>query len=168
MAYHYFLNLGTNIGQRKLNLSRAVRAIESRFGYFEMSKMVESRPWGFVSDNVFCNVAVMVISDREPLDVLAELQQIEKEMSPAPHRHADGSYADRLIDIDIVAVDELQIDTPQLQVPHRHLAARRFFLEPMTELAPMWRHPASGLTCAEMLAQLPEPKDDENNEQSNH
>ena len=32
MAYHYFLNLGTNIGQRKLNLSRAVRAIESRFG----------------------------------------------------------------------------------------------------------------------------------------
>lgn len=84
MAYHYFLNLGTNIGQRKLNLSRAVRAIESRFGYFEMSKMVESRPWGFVSDNVFCNVAVMVISDREPLDVLAELQQIERRCRRLP------------------------------------------------------------------------------------
>ena len=155
---HYFLNIGSNLGQRKLNLSRAVRALESRFGYFEMSKMMESRPWGFDSPHTFANVAVMVISDKEPLEVLRELQEIEREISPAPHRNADGSYADRLIDIDIMAADELELHSDELSLPHPHMAERRFFLQPMAELAPLWRHPATGLTCDEMMALLPEPE----------
>ena len=57
---HYFLNIGSNLGNRKLNISRTLRALEESFGYFEVSRMVESRPWGFVSDNTFANVAVMV------------------------------------------------------------------------------------------------------------
>ncbi len=74
------------------------------------------------------------------------------------HTATPTAYRDRTIDIDIVAVDELQIDTDTLKVPHPHLAERRFFLEPMAELAPEWRHPATGLTCAEMLEKLPDPK----------
>ena len=63
---HYFLNIGSNLGNRKLNISRALRAIEEKFGYFEVSKIYESRPWGYDSDNEFANIAVMVVSDVAP------------------------------------------------------------------------------------------------------
>ncbi|MDE6718208.1 MAG: 2-amino-4-hydroxy-6-hydroxymethyldihydropteridine diphosphokinase [Muribaculaceae bacterium] len=130
----YYINIGTNLGNRRLNLSRAVAAVERRFGYFEISKVVESEPWGFDSTNLFLNVAMMFESDYEPLDVLHALQSIEREFSPAPHRNADGSYRDRLIDIDIMAIENMTVDTEELQVPHPHLFDRPFFINPLKEL----------------------------------
>ena len=48
---HYFLNIGSNLGNVRLNISRALRALEEKYGYFETSRIVESRPWGFISPN---------------------------------------------------------------------------------------------------------------------
>lgn len=151
---HYFLNIGSNLGNVKLNISRALRALESRFGYFETSKMVESAPWGYVSANRFANIAVMIISENTPHEVLAVIKEIESELNPTPHRDANGGYADRVLDIDIMAADETVVDTPELKIPHPHLAERRFYLEPFDELAPSWRHPLTGLTPAEMLSSM--------------
>lgn len=130
----YFINIGTNLGNRRLNLSRAVAAIERRFGYFEISKVVESEPWGYDSTNMFLNVAMMFESEEEPLDVLHALQEIEKSISPDAHRNADGSYRDRLIDIDIMAIENVTVDLPELKVPHPHLFDRPFFINPLKEL----------------------------------
>ena len=130
----YYINIGTNLGHRKLNLSRAVAAVERRFGYFEISKVVESEPWGYDSTNLFLNVAVMFESEEEPLDVLHALQKIEKEISPEAHRNPDGSYRDRLIDIDIMAIENVTVDLPELKVPHPHLFDRLFFINPLKEL----------------------------------
>ena len=55
---HYFLNIGSNLGNTKLNISRALRALEEKYGYFETSKIMESKPWGFVSPHSFANLAV--------------------------------------------------------------------------------------------------------------
>lgn len=151
---HYFLNIGSNLGNRKLNISRALRELEALYGYFEVSKIFESKPWGFVSENDFMNVAVMVVTDKKPEEVLADILAIEKKLNPSSHRDARGGYADRILDIDIMAADDIIIDSPQLTVPHRHLAERLFFLKPFAELAPMWKHPANGLTCAEMIDNL--------------
>lgn len=153
MAF-YLINLGSNLGDRRLNLSRAMRAVGAEFGDFEMSHVVESEPWGFDSTNSFLNVGMAFNSDLPPEEVLGRLQRVERSISPAPHRDASGGYADRVIDIDIVAVDREIIDTPSLRVPHPSLAERRFFLEPLAELAPGWTHPDSGLTAAQMLARL--------------
>ena len=153
MAF-YLINLGSNLGDRRLNLSRAMRAVGAEFGDFEMSHVVESEPWGFDSTNSFLNVGMAFNSDLPPEEVLGRLQRVERSISPAPHREASGGYADRVIDIDIVAVDREIIDTPSLRVPHPSLAERRFFLEPLAELAPGWTHPESGLTAAQMLARL--------------
>lgn len=153
MAF-YLINLGSNLGDRRLNLSRAMRAVGAEFGDFEMSHVVESEPWGFDSTNSFLNVGMAFNSDLPPEEVLGRLQRVERSISPAPHRDASGGYADRVIDIDIVAVDREIIDTPSLRVPHPNLAERRFFLEPLAELAPGWTHPESGLTAAQMLARL--------------
>ncbi|MDO4336210.1 MAG: 2-amino-4-hydroxy-6-hydroxymethyldihydropteridine diphosphokinase [Bacteroidales bacterium] len=148
------VNIGSNLGDRRLNLSRAMRAIAGRFGDFELSHAVESEPWGFDSTNTFVNIGMAFHSDLPPLDILHALRQIERSISAEAHRDADGGYRDRVIDIDIVAIDRLTVDTPELKLPHPHLEERRFFLEPLAELAPAWTHPAHGLTASQMLARL--------------
>jgi 2-amino-4-hydroxy-6-hydroxymethyldihydropteridine diphosphokinase len=50
-----------------------------------------------------------------------------------------------------MAIDDLVIETPSLQVPHPHLHERDFFILPLQQLAPGWRHPVTGLTPAQML-----------------
>lgn len=149
-----FLNLGSNLGNRRMNLSHAVAAIEKEFGYFELSHTIESEPWGFDSPNSFLNVGMMVTSDMPPLEILHKLQAIESRLSPTSHRNPDGSYADREIDIDIIAIDDISMTTDELTLPHPLMAERRFVLEPLAELAPFWRHPVNGLTPGEMMAKL--------------
>lgn len=130
----YYINIGSNLGNRLMNLTRAVSAIEKQFGWFELSHHIESDAWGYESKNKFLNVGMAFISDLEPTDVLHILQDIEKSINPATHRNADGSYKDRMIDIDIMAVDDMVMNTPELTLPHPHLNERPFFLEPFKEL----------------------------------
>jgi len=148
------INIGSNLGNRRLNLSRAMRAVGAEFGDFEMSHVVESSPWGYDSTNSFLNVGMAFHTDLMPDELLARLQKIERTISPAPHRTDSGDYADRVIDIDIVAIDREIIDSDTLKVPHPCLAERRFFLEPLAELAPGWSHPATGMTASQMLAAI--------------
>lgn len=135
----YYLNIGTNLGDRKANLLHAIAALSAGTGGCMVSKMMESEPWGFDTPNRFLNVGVALDSDLEPHDMLDWLHDIEHRLGSASHRNADGSYADRLVDIDIMAIDDGQgrpvvIDSERLQVPHRHLNDRDFFLIPYREL----------------------------------
>ena len=75
-----FVNIGTNRGDRRRNLSRAAAEIGRRFGYFELSHVMESEPWGFESQNKFLNVAMVFRSEEAPLDILHALQKIEREL----------------------------------------------------------------------------------------
>lgn len=155
MAY-VLVNIGSNIGNRRLNLSRAMRAIGEEFGNFEISHVVESAPWGYDSTNSFFNLGIAFTTELTPVELLHRLQEIERSISPASHRNSDGTYADREIDIDIIAIDREIIDEVELKVPHPRLSERRFVLEPLAELAPGWRHPLTGLTPMEMLMKLEE------------
>lgn len=146
-----FLNIGSNLGNRRLNISRAVRAIEREFGYFEISRTVESKPEGFMSPNVFLNVGMMILTDLEPIELLHKLQAIEKQLSPGSHRDDKGNYIDREIDIDIIAIDDKIIESEELTVPHPRMHERRFVLEPMAELAPGWIHPFLQKNAWELL-----------------
>lgn len=139
-----FLNIGSNLGDRRLNLSRAVVKIEKVFGPFEASHVVETPAWGYDSDHKYLNMGLRVESDLEPMELLKIVKEIERSISTIPHRDADGNYADRVIDIDIIAIDQEEIDLPELKVPHPKLPERDFFLVPMQELAPGWRHPRLG------------------------
>ncbi len=150
----YYLNIGSNIGDRRDNLYRAVVAIEAGATTCAMSSIVESEPWGYKSENRFLNIGVSIESTMTPHGMLRHLQAIERRLGSASHRDEHGNYADRLVDIDIVAIEDKVINTPTLQVPHPHLAERDFFLRPMAELAPHWQHPVTGLTAAQMMEQI--------------
>lgn len=149
------INIGSNLGNRRLNLSKAMGAVMRRFGNLEMSHTVETEPHGFDSPHKFLNVCIMFQTELTPQELLAELQAIEKGICPDPHRDARGDYADRVIDIDLIAMDDCVLDTPELRLPHPGLESRYFFLKPLEEIAPGWRHPVTGLSPAEMLAALP-------------
>ena len=156
-----FVNIGTNRGDRRRNLSRAAAEIGRRFGYFELSHVMESEAWGYESKNKFLNVAMVFRSEEDPLDILHALQEIEHRLGNqlaeenmalfvpviprknaadgAPgftdrHRNPDGSYADRFLDIDIMTIEGVEMNTPELTLPHPHLRERPFFMEPLQEL----------------------------------
>ena len=135
----YYLNIGSNIGHKLLNILRAMSEL-SFLGYIRsMSDPIESEPWGFSSSNSFINIGFALSSEIEPHDMLDEIHRIERQLGSADHRDAAGNYVDRLVDIDIMAIDDndgnpITIHTPTLQVPHPHLHERTFFIEPYKQL----------------------------------
>lgn len=131
----YYLNLGSNLGNRLLHLTRTMKAIGEEFGPYDISHKVESDPWGFDSTNRFVNIGLAIESDLAPEEVLDRLQAIEKSISPRGHRRWDGSYNDREIDIDIMATDGGEYHSDRLDIPHPHLREREFFMTPLRELS---------------------------------
>lgn len=155
------INIGSNTGDRAALIERAVAALSERIdpagrAQISLAPIEESEAWGFESDNRFLNLGVMIESpdDFDPLALLDLLQSVEKEIADVPHRNPDGSYADRPIDIDLIAVDDKVVDEARLKLPHPRMHLRSFVLEPIKFLDPDWRHPIIGLTADEMLKRV--------------
>lgn len=150
-----YLNIGSNKGDRQAHIERAVALIEQLCGSVaRRAPLYESEPWGYDSVLPFLNLGIAIECSMEPLDLLHSLQSIEQEVSPTPHRDMAGNYIDREIDIDIIAIDEMVIDSAELTLPHCNMHLREFVLVPLQFLAPEWRHPILGLTASQMLSQL--------------
>lgn len=134
-----YLNIGSNLGDRHAYIAEAVRLIAAAFpeAAIRVSAPVESEPWGFESSMPFINIGVSLDfhGEVDAHRLLEVLQHIEREVSDTPHRNADGSYRDRCIDIDIIAIDCLVIDTPTLTLPHPRAHLRPFVMEPLRLLA---------------------------------
>ncbi len=157
------INIGSNIGDRASLIESAVAAVAERIdpdgrALIRLSPVIESEPWGYDSDRMFYNLGLMIETPAgESVDakkLLDDLLDVEAQIASAPHRTPDGAYADRPIDIDLIAVDDMIIDIPHLQLPHPRMHLRAFVLQPVATLDPQWRHPETGLTAAEMMAQL--------------
>ena len=158
----YYLNIGSNLDDREGNIWAADLRLSLELGFVvARSAIVESEPWGFESENGFLNRGLAVESNHSPIEALNIIHDIEHELNQGhSHRDSEGNYVDRLVDIDIMAIDDLVIDLPSLQVPHRHMPQRDFFLKPMAELAPTWEHPVLHLTAQQMLNNLEQSLDD--------
>lgn len=145
-----YLNIGSNKGDRRANIERAVALIslDNVLGQalIRRSPWVESTAWGYASDADYINQGVALDFEGDtlpcpPLEILDRTQAIERTIAPdSPHRNADGSYCDRIVDIDIIAADGVEMDTPRLTLPHPRAEARAFVMQPMAFLAPGW-HP---------------------------
>ena len=134
-----YLNIGSNQGDRHALIGRAVALLDRLGGTsVRLSSWFLSNPWGYESDARYVNlgVAVDVPGDPDPLAVLDITQGIERELDGSPHRNPDGSYRDRRLDIDIIAIDRITMDTERLTLPHPLACRRDFVMHPLRELAP--------------------------------
>ena len=129
-----YANIGSNLGDKKALIEKALESIGETFGYYCISEFVESEPWGFDSTNSFLNIGVAFQSSLHPEKILDELQRIEREISSVRHRDSQGNYQDREIDIDIMAIDNISYHSSRLIIPHPHLHERDFFIKPLQQL----------------------------------
>lgn len=147
-----YLALGTNLGSLQENIERATQLIAERIGrVVKTATPIETLPVGFKSANAFLNSAIEVQTELTVDEVLLRTQQIEHEMGRTLKSH-NGVHYDRIIDIDLLFYADVQIHTPQLTLPHPHIAERLFVLEPLAEIAPQLQHPYYGQTISELLA----------------
>ena len=156
MAYRIFLGLGSNLGDKEKNIEEAYRRIEERIGKIvSKSAFYVTRPEGFLSENWFVNTVCEVVSDMPVDEVFAITQTIEKQLGRTK-KSENGNYADRVIDIDMLMVDDSIIDTPELTVPHPRMHLRRFVLVPFAVIAPDVVHPVLKQSIHDLLEKLPQ------------
>lgn len=136
-----YLGLGTNLGDKKANLRTAIYKLQERVGkQVSLSSFYETAPWGFESDHSFLNAAIVLETGLSPFEVLHTTQEIERELGRTK-KSVNGSYSDRLIDIDILLYDSLVVHTPELMIPHPLMTERDFVMRPLIEIAGNVIHP---------------------------
>lgn len=132
--HQVYLGLGSNLGDCRKNLERAIRLIGDRVGQVtRQSSFIETEPWGFESPNKFMNAVILCETTKTPREVLKLTQQIERDMGRRKKSVA-GGYADRPIDIDILLYDDLNVDEPDLKIPHPLMHERDFVMRPLNEI----------------------------------
>ena len=143
--------LGSNQGNKSKNLENARQLIDSFVGKIKLvSSIYETEPWGFESTEAFLNQAVLVESSHEHDDVLKAIQKIEKDMG---RDRILNFYTSRVIDIDIIFIDQLVINQPDLTIPHPLIQLRKFVLIPLNEIIPKFIHPVLDISITQMLGQ---------------
>lgn len=136
-----YLGLGTNLGNKEANLRTAIYKLQERIGkQVSLSSFYETAPWGFESDHSFLNAAIGLETSLSPIEILHITQEIEKELGRTK-KSVNGSYSDRLIDIDILLYDTLVLQTPELTIPHPLMTERDFVMKPLIEIAGNVIHP---------------------------
>ena len=149
-----YLLLGTNLGDKKENLQKAIEGIEAFFGKIQShSSVYETAAWGKHDQPSFLNMVVLVPNSTNPQLSLDAIQKIEQAMG----RIRIEKWKERIIDIDILYIDQRIIDTPNLRVPHPELTNRRFTLAPLAEIAPDFIHPINGKSQRQLLLACTDP-----------
>ncbi|MBQ2112073.1 MAG: 2-amino-4-hydroxy-6-hydroxymethyldihydropteridine diphosphokinase [Bacteroidales bacterium] len=143
-----YLGLGSNQGDRELNIEHAVSMlnVELKTPYRAISSLIETKPWGFESQQKFINAVVLYELDlpegynpeAEGLIILEICKDIERRMGRLTEvkydERGDRVYSDRPIDIDILLLGDNKIDCPELTVPHRLMYERDFVMIPLKEI----------------------------------
>jgi len=146
-----FLSLGSNLGNREALLNEALDGLEAAGVHIlRRSSVHETEPQDFRDQPWFLNIAVEVETNLSALELLAAIQKIEAALG----RRRTVPKGPRTIDIDILFYGNLVIQTAELEIPHPRLTQRSFVLNPLSEIAPDFRHPMTGKSVREAQSAL--------------
>jgi 2-amino-4-hydroxy-6-hydroxymethyldihydropteridine diphosphokinase len=126
-----FLGLGSNVGDRAGYLRDAVDSL-GPVGLLAVSPVYETEPVGGPEQGPFLNLVVELDTDRSPHDLLGVCLRLES----AAGRVREAHWGPRTLDVDVLWIDGVTVDDPDLVVPHPRLWERRFVLAPLRDLAP--------------------------------
>ena len=145
-----YLCLGSNLGDRKENLDKAMSFLGQRLRIEEVSSIYDTEPEDNPDQPRFLNMVCHAYTLLEPQGLLALLKGIEAKMGRVPSK----PNSPRTIDIDILLYGRQTLYSPTLTIPHPRLPERAFALVPLNEIAPELVHPVSGKKVKQMLADL--------------
>jgi len=145
-------NLASPAGDCAANLHEAVKRVGGLGQVRAVSSFYSTAPVGFIDQPDFLNAALLLETELEPLDLMRALLAIERAMGR--DRATAVVKGPRILDLDLLLMDDVVLATPELTLPHPAMAERRFVLEPLAEIGPAMVDPLSGHTVAQMLATL--------------
>lgn len=129
-----WLSLGANIGDPPAQLAEAIRRLDAHphIRLVAQSAVIRTAAWGKTNQPDFANMAATVETDLPPVDLLHACLDIERDMGRVRHE----VWGPRLIDIDLIAYERIEMDTAKLTLPHRFAHERDFVLSPLREISP--------------------------------
>ncbi len=148
-----YLSLGSNLGNSQEAIKACLQHIHHEIGsVIKVSSLYKTKAMGFVG-NDFLNVVAKVHTQLTYRKLFQKLQKLEKTSGRVK---TQLGYENRVIDIDMIAFDELIINDEDLQIPHAKMHERDFVLVPLIELDAHWTHPVSKLSAKELLKHISE------------
>ncbi|GHV80733.1 7,8-dihydroneopterin aldolase [Spirochaetia bacterium] len=153
--HRVYVGLGSNMGDKKENLERALEKIKAdeTCRLISQSGFIATKPVGFLDQDDFLNAAAEVRTLKSPGEFLSLIQDIETDLGRVRTIH----WGPRTIDVDILFYDSLVMNTETLTIPHPEMQSRLFVLEPLAQIAPDTVHPVLKQTVRELyeIAQKP-------------
>lgn len=148
-----YLLLGSNIGNSKTTLQKAVLQIEKHIGkVIRQSSLYSTAAWGNANQPDFLNQVIIVETKLSALQTIQKILSIEEKMG----RVRTVKNAPRIIDIDILFFNKEIISNQELTVPHPQIQNRRFVLAPLNQLSPNLKHPLLNKTIHQLLINCPD------------
>ncbi len=149
-----YIALGSNLGNRQQTLNAAVERLGRLGQVLARSSLYETEPVGLRDQATFLNAVVALETRLEPLPLLHALLAIERQLGrDRTHGIPKGP---RILDLDLLLMENQIVSGEELSLPHPALTQRRFVLAPLAEIAPELKPPQQNQTIAELLAQLPD------------
>jgi 2-amino-4-hydroxy-6-hydroxymethyldihydropteridine diphosphokinase len=145
-----YLALGSNLGDRRGNLSAALQQLREIMDITAVSSVYETEPVGYLDQPRFLNIVCIGKTELLPEELLKQVKEVETRIGRQP-TFRNGP---RSIDIDIIFFDDLQLTQDNLTIPHPRMSERAFVLVPLAEIAPDAVDPTSGRSVQEMLAAI--------------
>ncbi|QDU54260.1 2-amino-4-hydroxy-6-hydroxymethyldihydropteridine diphosphokinase [Aeoliella mucimassa] len=150
---HSLLALGSNLGDSQATVENALTAIDDlpHTSLVRRSELhATSAVGGPTGQPMFVNAAAVVETTLEPAALLAALHGIEQQFG----RERMVRWASRTLDIDLLLVDQQQLVSETLVLPHPRMSFRPFVLQPAVEIAGDWVHPGLQTTLSDLLTTL--------------
>lgn len=152
-----YLGLGSNLGDRKDYINRAVSRLSSHaeISLLKCSSIIETKAFGKTDQPDFLNCILKIKTILSPQELLKLCLKIEKSLGRIRYE----TWGPRVIDIDILFYSDRIIDTPDLKIPHPGIIKREFVLRSLMELCPELIHPVEKRTVREIFADLKKEKE---------
>ena len=147
---HIFLGLGSNVGHRYNNMKQGIHQLNDHphIWVIEQSHVYQSPAMYQTDQGDFYNMVVEIDTNLIPVDLLTELKKIEIKVGRIPENKKNFP---RILDIDILAIGDLQIHSVLLEIPHPGIFERKFVLKPWSDIAPEFTLPSSSATISDLL-----------------